>query len=670
MSATLYTRSRGDYRADNSRLRDVSRCAARVLARYSWTDDVQRHFSVEPVGPVGYFNDLDVAGDWRALFEALIVAGAIEPDHLGLPDAVGAAVFLRVQSFVAASGGMLEHWRTESMFEVMPGALTYAMTDAASIELYYRDTGRAVRVVRDVVPVAARLEYLDGVRDLVTDSQTIGLIEAGAVPNLPSGYAVIADAEENPDGAVLGSAFWPARIVLQGVPGPMGPRGLRGYPGLPGGDSSGGGVLQGMAGGGGTKNGGDVGTGWRFTVDPWADGLGFRMRHFLHDVELAGDAVWYSSIVEARDAAVLWLLGMDCDAWLYVVEPKGAGWSLSCYEGGAVVEVQQGQSVVVGLGVPALGLVGVPHALAADAVAAGEAWVAQSQSGAVPFDGLGNPPAWIEALSVGSGYHIAEFGVPWILPIQGIPWPADDQGYPCLPVSERVNDVWPQKFAKVRDVAPTLATALAAVKARQVAANPGGYDTDGWYLGYAVIHVDTGLRVIECGGEFATFGPDTPDGSQGPLLSVGAPIRWCETAGDVAALVETPSGPDSSGGGSLWVTHWDALGPWSRTYAATCDLVGFSFVDELAGVVRVPGMAPSPVPLLYPYQGVPLSGPELGLVVMPATVGGAAMDGWLGKDGVNPSDAWGRAYGECEARWGVNNFRVYNRAPVFVPDGW
>lgn len=333
----LYTRSRGDFRADNSRLRDVATCAARMVDLYSFTDTEQRFFTVEPVAAWGPFRDLDVCNAWRSLFEALIVAGTIERDHLGLPLAVGNVAYLRLQAWREEVPGMAEGWDNRAWFQVVPGAGSYAMADAEAVALYYQDTGRAVRIVRDVLPVAARAEYEQGARDQVLSSDVVGMIEAGAVLNLQTGYAAISDATENPDGEVLGSAFWPARIVLQGVPGPQGPAGPAG---------GGGPVARPMAAAGGGLGG------YAFTVDVADGNQQFIIHLWIDGVEQStAIPMGYGSAAAAVDAGMLWLHDAGQDAELYAVtfDAVDGPFMLNVYQGGVTVDAG---GAVTGYGVP------------------------------------------------------------------------------------------------------------------------------------------------------------------------------------------------------------------------------------------------------------------------------------------------------------------------------
>lgn len=73
-------RSRADYRAENWRLQDVARCAARLIDMYTYVQDGLRHVQPDglpwPSGEVGDWRDFDLSQRWIALWEALITAGA------------------------------------------------------------------------------------------------------------------------------------------------------------------------------------------------------------------------------------------------------------------------------------------------------------------------------------------------------------------------------------------------------------------------------------------------------------------------------------------------------------------------------------------------------------------------------------------------------------------
>lgn len=239
-SGSFFSRSRGDYRSENQRLRDVAAWAARMMQLYSFEQDGQRVFSLEPlplpenVEPM--FRDMDMRSAWRALWEALVNAAVIEPDRVGLPLETGFCLFLRVQLFVPAtlSPAVAEHWRNESMFEVLTGAGSFAMADTKALEIYYQyKMARAVRVVRDVLPESAHAAYLGGSRNDVLSTAVVGMIEAGEVPDFAEGFFLISDLEGNPDAVDLGQC-WPARLVLAGVPGPQGDTGPQGETGLQG----------------------------------------------------------------------------------------------------------------------------------------------------------------------------------------------------------------------------------------------------------------------------------------------------------------------------------------------------------------------------------------------------------------------------------------------------
>ena len=240
---SAFTRSRGDYRSNNTRLQDVGRCAARVINLYSMERDGQRVFTLEPLPcPPGLsitFRDMDLGNEWRALWEALIVAGIIEPDHALLPFDTGTVAFLRVQvgtweRTAGAQQGALRTmtWRTVSMFEVLPGAQSYAMADTAALENFYNNKReKAVRIVRDAVTGSMRAQYLLGQREGVSDASVIGQIQPGATPNLATtGFFAVSDIEDVPENEIDATgAFWPSRIVLAGMPGPAG--GPQGVPG-------------------------------------------------------------------------------------------------------------------------------------------------------------------------------------------------------------------------------------------------------------------------------------------------------------------------------------------------------------------------------------------------------------------------------------------------------
>ncbi|MDM0119017.1 hypothetical protein [Variovorax arabinosiphilus] len=241
---TAITRSRGDYRSDNRRLQDVGRCAARVVSLYSYEQDGQRRFSLEPLPcPPGIslvFRDQDLGDQWRALWEALIVAGVIEADHALLPYDPGAATFLRVQVAdpITRPGSGLQ-WRTVSMFEVLPGAQSYVMADTAALEAFY-NAGREkiVRIVRDLVTASMRAQYLLGQREGVEFSSVVGQLQPYATPNLSTaGYFAVSDVEGVPQNEYDDAgALWPSRIVLAGMPGPAG--GPQGVPGPAGQDGA------------------------------------------------------------------------------------------------------------------------------------------------------------------------------------------------------------------------------------------------------------------------------------------------------------------------------------------------------------------------------------------------------------------------------------------------
>lgn len=357
-TSDIWTRSRGDMAADNRRLYDVAARAAALVDRYSWTDDVQRHFGAEPVALAMPFGLMDLQNDWRALFESLIVAGIIEPDHLGLPAEAGDAVFLRIQEYRAAG----DYWYTCGQFEVVPGALSYAQCDAAAVEIYYRDPARAVRVVRDVLPVAARAEYLGGDRTRVNHSAVLGMIQGGSVVELSTGYAVIGDASANPDGAVLGSAFWPARIVLQGVPGP------KGDPGTAGGVQVVGATFGARVGG--------TGGAWA-EIAPYVEGVGYRLTE--HGPLDAGQPQDFQTVSGAIAAAVLWLASVAADGRLYFARFDGdvGSWELECFEGGCTLL----NGEVTGYGVPVVNASGLHFTSVGLAGAAGDAWINAGAAG-------------------------------------------------------------------------------------------------------------------------------------------------------------------------------------------------------------------------------------------------------------------------------------------------
>ncbi|MBX3660600.1 MAG: hypothetical protein KF740_19370 [Ramlibacter sp.] len=236
----VLTRSRGDYRSENRRLRDVAVCAARVVAMYSYEADGQTHFTIDGPqvvpGVSVRFRDMDMRALWRGLYEALIASGTIEPDHLGLPLEAGLCIFLRVQVQAPAEGETAARWELVSLFEVMRGAGSFVMADTRALEQFYEwKRERSVRVVRDLMPESERANYMNGIREGVTESVVVGLIEAGAVPSagdLEDGFFALSDLTYQPDGeGDQSSQWWPARIVLTGEPGPQGVQGLQGLQG-------------------------------------------------------------------------------------------------------------------------------------------------------------------------------------------------------------------------------------------------------------------------------------------------------------------------------------------------------------------------------------------------------------------------------------------------------
>lgn len=210
--STSLGRTRSDYRSDNNRLKQCGRDAAAVLDFYSYTDDGKRHFNLEPLGSTGSgftFEGLDLMHAWSNLYDSLIAAGLIEPDHVGLPLDGGLCVFLRVQ--LERTGG---GWNDISMFEVLTGAGTYVLADSQALTSYYDEKMlKNVRVVRDVLPAAERGQYLAGVRDTTT-SNVIGGIVAGSTPTPPNGWFAISDDTGVPVGETNESQFYPARLVF------------------------------------------------------------------------------------------------------------------------------------------------------------------------------------------------------------------------------------------------------------------------------------------------------------------------------------------------------------------------------------------------------------------------------------------------------------------------
>ena len=247
---SAYTRSRGDYRSDNHRLQDVARSAARMLQVYSYEADGQRVFTLEPLphppSVSATFRDLDLQNEWRALWEALIVAGVIEPDHAALPAETGSTAFIRVQlgTAIAAKGGKpaTTSWATVAQFEVLPGAGTYALADTRALETFYSNRRKkTVRLVRDALPTSSRAQYLMGQRDRA-QSAVIGMLNVQEVPQLAAGFFAIFESSAAPETELDSSGFWPARIVLggrNGERGPQGPRGPQGEQGPRGRDGSG-----------------------------------------------------------------------------------------------------------------------------------------------------------------------------------------------------------------------------------------------------------------------------------------------------------------------------------------------------------------------------------------------------------------------------------------------
>lgn len=239
--ATAPQRSRGNYRADNRRLQDVARCAARLVAAYTYERDGQRQVTLEglpwPDGTSTLKRDFEVTGWWYDLWESLIAAGVIEPDYAALPYDGGQAVYLVVQLEVARApaGGEVTAWERRAAFEVMPGAMSYAQADTTALDLFYaKHRTKAVRVLREVVAAPMKEQYLMGQREGVESSELIGLVIPGMAPQLqsPGGYIIIQDASSAPDTeADQAGQFWPARLVLDGMPGPAGEAGAPGEQG-------------------------------------------------------------------------------------------------------------------------------------------------------------------------------------------------------------------------------------------------------------------------------------------------------------------------------------------------------------------------------------------------------------------------------------------------------
>ena len=238
---TPLKKSRGDYRTSNHRLLDVAEAAARLVDFYSIDIDGQRQFVTESIESER--NSETMSARWRVLWEALCVAGVVEPDNAGLPLIVGIASFLRVQLHTPATLLAPERWETVAQFEVLTGAQSHALADSAAIEAYFNESkARAVRVVMDTMPASVRAEYLAGERARVSESRQIGIIEPGATEfPITNGFFLLSDLDgsDSPSGH-----YWPTRIVAigpegpAGLPGADGATGPEGPAGLPGADGA------------------------------------------------------------------------------------------------------------------------------------------------------------------------------------------------------------------------------------------------------------------------------------------------------------------------------------------------------------------------------------------------------------------------------------------------
>lgn len=237
MTATSTTRS--PYNAKLARLGSACRAAAAILDLYTWEGvDGDLHFSTEPVlsqlsNPE--FFDQEVKQIWSGLRSALVVAGVIDGETTARLMGTGQAVFLRVQTRQDATGAV---WVTRAVFEVLMGVNSYGYADGAALDSFYTFEKKAfVRVLRHVVPLVARADYLAGDMGAVELEQVIGSLAPNAVPVTVDGWAVVGDLADNPEPDFYG--FDSPRLIVyptsaEGVPGPRGEPGEKGTQGLNG----------------------------------------------------------------------------------------------------------------------------------------------------------------------------------------------------------------------------------------------------------------------------------------------------------------------------------------------------------------------------------------------------------------------------------------------------
>lgn len=229
--------SRGAYRTRTVALAEVATLAARLAALYSYEDaDGRVEFEPEPVAPLAG-NPADwrfrVVAAWHGLRAALCAAGVVAGEGVPLPLDDGTAQFLRVERLGEHSSGS-PMWERVGLYEVLRGVSSYSYADGRALDVFLEAKRlQAVRVVREVVPVAQRVAYLGGDRSGVTLSEVVGELQPGQwnPDALGSGWAVIGDLSNDPEPGAVGVES--AALVLpmrgpQGVPGSVGAQGPTG----------------------------------------------------------------------------------------------------------------------------------------------------------------------------------------------------------------------------------------------------------------------------------------------------------------------------------------------------------------------------------------------------------------------------------------------------------
>jgi hypothetical protein len=229
--------NRTTYNTRSTRLNEMGKAAAAVLDLYTWeTPDGRVMFTTEP-NPSNisnpYLFDHEVKSAWAGLRAALIIAGVIGGEETpgALPG--GEAQFLAVQTLDYNAGGTTGLvWQTRALYEVATGVNSYGYADGAALDWFYnRSKEVAVRVLRQVLPVGLRLDYLAGDVSGVTDSTVVGLINPFEVPNVATGWGCIGDQSMNPEPDFFGLDSPRLIVFSTGLPGPQGEPGLDGFDG-------------------------------------------------------------------------------------------------------------------------------------------------------------------------------------------------------------------------------------------------------------------------------------------------------------------------------------------------------------------------------------------------------------------------------------------------------